>query len=181
MADFHAALAVVSAHESGYVNKPGQYGGEHYAGIARWHYPKWKGWTRIDAARQKGGFPESLRSDRTLRKQVLAFYKHTFWDRLRGDEITDQTLANELYDIAVTMGVRRAVRLLQLSLNLLNHDQRYFADLIVDGWFGKRTLSSLDNLLRKYRDGPALMKMLEIQQGAHHVEILMSDAHRLAR
>jgi len=183
MAEFSEAYALTSAHEGGYVKDPVDSGGETYRGISRVHHPDWRGWKRIDAQRSKAGFPGGLNADRTLQANVKAFYKQAYWDRFRGDAISDQAVANELYDTAVNMGVRRAVRFLQSSLNLLNRNQRDYRDLIIDGWFGDKSLSTLDTLLKKDRRSDALVKMMNIQQGARYVEIMARDAsqERFAR
>lgn len=175
MADFNEAFEITSAHEGGYANDPVDRGGETYRGIARVHHPDWAGWRRVDAKRGKAGFPGSLDRDSALQEDVKAFYKAVFWDRFGGDELPDQAVANELYDTAVNMGVRRAVRFLQSSLNLLNRDQRDYEDLIVDGWFGGKTLDALAKLLKKDRNSDALVKMMNIQQGARYVEIMAGD------
>ncbi|MCG6965844.1 MAG: hypothetical protein LJE59_04990 [Chromatiaceae bacterium] len=175
MADFSAAFEITSAHEGGYVNDPVDRGGETYRGIARVHHPDWAGWKSIDAKRGKAGFPKSLDKDAALLAQVRAFYKGAYWDRFMGDEMPDQAVANELYDTAVNMGVRRAVRFLQSSLNLLNRNQKDYLDLIVDGWFGDKTMATMQALLKKDRDSDALVKMMNIQQGARYVEIMAGD------
>lgn len=183
MADFDAAYTITSAHEGGYVNDPLDRGGETYRGIARVHHPDWRGWKRIDAQRGKEGFPKSLNADRTLQTNVKSFYKQAYWDRFQGDEVADQAVANELYDTGVNMGVRRAVRFLQSSLNLLNRNQRDYEDLIIDGWFGGKSLETLSKLLKKDRRSDALVKMMNIQQGARYVEIMARDSsqERFAR
>lgn len=183
MAEFSAAFEITSAHEGGYVKDPVDRGGETYRGIARVHHPDWAGWKRVDAQRGRSGFPKSLDRDSVLQEDVRAFYKQAFWDRFSGDELPDQAVANELYDTAVNMGVRRAVRFLQSSLNLLNRDQKDYEDLLVDGWFGQKTMTTLNTLLHKDRNSDALVKMLNIQQGARYVEIMLGDAsqERFAR
>lgn len=183
MAEFNEAYAITAAHEGGYANDPVDRGGETYRGIARVHHPEWTGWKRVDAQRGKAGFPESLDKDRTLQASVKAFYKRNYWDRFAGDELPDQAVANELYDTAVNMGVRRAVRFLQSALNLLNRNQRDYQDLIVDGWFGSKTMTALKTLLKKDGDSDALVKLMNIQQGARYVEIMARDAsqERFAR
>ncbi len=178
MADFSEAYKLTSAHEGGYVNDPVDRGGETYRGIARVHHPDWSGWKRVDGQRRKAGFPKSLDRDAALQRAVKAFYKRAYWDRFKGDDVPDQALANELYDTGVNMGVRRAVRFLQSSLNLLNRDQKDYQDLIVDGWFGKKTLATLQVLLRKDRNSKALVKMMNIQQGARYVEIMAGDSRQ---
>lgn len=178
MAQFQQAFEITSAHEGGYVKDPVDRGGETYRGIARVHHPDWEGWKRIDGQRRRKGFPGRLDRDPVLQESVGIFYKHHYWDRFLGDRIADQDVANELYDTAVNMGVRRAVRFLQSSLNLLNRDQRDYRDLVVDGWFGSRTLATLETLLKKDRGSGALLKLMNIQQGARYVEIMRHDTRQ---
>ena len=175
MAGFDEAFELTSAHEGGYVNDPADRGGETYRGISRVHHPDWEGWGKIDAHRGKSDFPRRLDRDDGLQAAVRAFYKHAYWDRFLGDRLPDQATANELYDTAVNMGVRKAVRFLQAALNLLNRNQSDYADLVVDGWFGEQTLATLETLLRKDRDNRSLVKLMNLQQGARYVEIMTSD------
>jgi len=176
MAEFSQAYTHTSAHEGGYVNDRVDRGGETYRGISRVHHPDWSGWKRIDAARRKADFPRSLGADRTLQANVKALYKRVYWDRFDGDELPDQAVADELYDTAVNMGLRRSVRFLQSALNLLNRNQRDYKDLIVDGWFGNKSMDTLGKLLKKDRSSDSLVKMMNIQQGARYVEIMAGDA-----
>ncbi len=183
MAEFEQAYALTAAHEGGYVNDPVDRGGETYRGISRVHHPDWSGWTRIDAARRKPGFPRNLASDLALQRAVKRFYKDAYWDRFGGDDIPDQAVANELYDTGVNIGIRRAVRFLQSSLNLLNRNQTLYPDLIVDGWFGGKTLATLKILLHKDSDSSVLVRLMNIQQGSRYVEIMAADTtqERFAR
>jgi len=183
MAAFSKAFDITSAHEGAYANDPIDRGGETYRGISRLHHPDWAGWRRIDARRRKAGFPQALARDGVLQQAVRDFYRVAIWDRFGGDAIPDQAVANELYDTAVHMGVRRAVRFLQSSLNLLNRNQKDYQDLIVDGWCWDKTLAALYALLKKDRNSDALVKLMNIQQGARYVEIMAGDAsqERFAR
>lgn len=175
MADFSTAFDITSAHEGGYANDSLDRGGETYRGISRVHHPAWPGWKRVDAQRAKAGFPKSLDRDEALQAGVRAFYKAAYWDPVLGDQLPDQAVANELYDTAVNMGVRRAVRFLQVALNLLNRNRQDYDDLIVDGWLGDKSFAALQVLLKKDRSSAALVKLMNIQQGAHYAEIMVGD------
>ncbi len=176
MANFTQAFNLTSAHEGGYVDDPSDRGGETYRGISRVHHQSWNGWEKIDALKRRAGFPGILDKDRGLQSSVKNFYKKKYWNRFLGDEIEDQQVANELYDTSVNMGVRRAVRFLQNALNLLNRNQRNYADLVIDGWFGQGTLAGLAEYLRLDGNSAALLKTMNIQQGAHYIEIMQNDA-----
>ena len=45
-----------------------------------------------------------------LNDAVIAFYKVNFWDKVGGDLIKDQSIANNLVDAAVNEGIKGAVK-----------------------------------------------------------------------
>lgn len=169
MAQFEQALRRTLAHEGGYVKDPDDPGGETYKGIARRYHPRWAGWTRIDRARRARNFPRSLEKDATLQTMVAAFYREHYWDRLQGDAVAVQAIANDLFDTAVHLGVTRAVEFLQRALNVLNRNEKLYKDLVVDGIIGPRTLDALRAYLEK--DSPALLrKLVNVLRGMHYIE-----------
>lgn len=109
MADFLIAYKITSANEGGYVNDPHDSGGETYAGITRKNFPHWPGWIFIDnhkPIKYNTIFPE-------LELLVEAFYKIEFWHPINGDNITDQEIANDAYDMAVNAGIGAALKMLK--------------------------------------------------------------------
>ncbi len=175
MADFDKALLVVLKHEGGYAKDPVDRGGETYRGVARRIHLSWSGWRRVDALKGKPGFPKSLGGDARLQKMIARFYRSNYWNPLQGDKIGDQALAIELFDTAVNMGVRRSSRFLQEGLNLLNHNQKNYRDLVVDGWLGAKTLAALKALLKSDRSSRYLLKLLNALQASHYIEIMRND------
>jgi len=107
MADFNAAFEKMITDEGGYVlhTIPGDTGGMTYAGIARNKNPNWGGWNLID---------HNETNNALLTSFVRAFYKTEFWDRLRGDEITNQVVAESVFNFGVNTGMGVAVKLAQL-------------------------------------------------------------------
>ncbi|RLA38819.1 MAG: hypothetical protein DRR06_20155 [Gammaproteobacteria bacterium] len=176
MANFTEAYKQTSAHEGGYVNDTIDRGGETYRGISRIHHPSWSGWEVIGAQKGKSNFPLLLKSDRSLQATVKKFYKQKYWDKFQGDEIADQEIANELYDTGVNMGVRQGVRFLQNGLNLLNRDENNYQDIVIDGWFGGQTLATLATHAGQDRSIDALLRLMNIQQGARYVTIMEADS-----
>ncbi len=173
MAEFTQAFAHVLGHEGGYVDDPADAGGETYKGIARVHHGDWGGFRRIDAARERDGFPDVLEEDGILQRQVRKFYKDHYWDRLLGDHITDQALATELFDTGVNMGLRTAVRFLQESVNLL--DRGAPGGLVVDGWLGRKTLDAVHARLSEDGGSAFLLQLINILQGHRYVEIMRAN------
>ncbi|TGD73487.1 hypothetical protein E4634_10680 [Mangrovimicrobium sediminis] len=175
MASFDEALALVLRHEGGYADDPADRGGETYRGVARKIHPQWPGWRRIDAKKGKSGFPGSLDSDATLQKAVAEFYRENYWAPIRGDQLPDNALAQEMFDTGVNMGVRRAVRFFQSALNLLNRNQKNYEDLVVDGWLGEKSLAALAKLMRGDDSPRFLLKLLNAMQAEAYMDIMRND------
>lgn len=172
MADFDAAYSRTAAIEGGYVHHPRDRGGETYRGISRRRHPHWSGWRAVDAAKPEADFPAVLERSRRLARAVKHFYRVNYWDRFRGDQIPDQSVADELFDTAVNMGVATAVRFLQRSLNLLNRDEKNYTDIVVDGVCGEQTLTTLATLLALDRKPGNLLCLMNVLQGARYVDLV---------
>jgi lysozyme family protein len=115
-----AALPFVLRWEGGYVNHPADPGGATNKGVTQKVY---------DAYRTKRGLPG--REVRMLEDGELRdIYETGYWLPPRCDAL-EQALAQVHFDTAVNMGVGRAVRFLQASL-----------DCGVDGNIGPKTLQA---------------------------------------
>ena len=109
MADYKHSIAKVLCTEGGYANDPDDAGGETYKGIARNFWPNWVGWPIIDHSKGHD-FPHCLDSNSLVLDAVITFYKHNFWDKVGGDQIASQTIADNLVDSAVNEGIKPAVK-----------------------------------------------------------------------
>jgi lysozyme family protein len=107
MADFGPAFEKMIQNEGGYrlVDVPADRGGQTYAGIARNFHPDWQGWRYID-----NNDLQNLR----LSSLVRDFYKAQFWDRVSGDKITKQAIAETIFDFGVNAGTMTAAKLAQI-------------------------------------------------------------------
>ncbi|HFE31995.1 MAG TPA: N-acetylmuramidase [Gammaproteobacteria bacterium] len=101
MADFNKAIGKTLAHEGGakFTDDPTDRGGATKFGISQRAYPN------VD-----------IRN--LTEQQAREIYKRDYWDRIRGDEITSQAIAENIFDTAVNMGVRTASRLAQVALDI---------------------------------------------------------------
>lgn len=117
MADFSSAFAATMKAEGGYVNDPQDPGGETYKGIARKLNSKWDGWVLIDMARKDKNFPANLDGNAALQDKIKSFYEINYWDKVRGDEISDQHIAESIFDFAVNAGVITSSKLAQITVN----------------------------------------------------------------
>lgn len=166
MANFLTSYRITKKIEGGYSNHPSDTGGETYKGIARNHNKNWQGWQIIDDAKRQTGFPAILDSNHELQKMVLDCYKANYWDRLRLDEVYSQSIANELFDTAVNMGVYKAGTFLQRALNVANRQGRDYPELKVDGKVGSKTLAALQR-----SNAHSIYKLLNVLQGYEYVKI----------
>lgn len=166
MADFKTAHSITAKVEGGYSNDKDDNGGETFAGISRKNFPNWKGWAIIDKSEKKDSV---LFANSELQQLVLDFYKSSFWDVLSLDKLTDQRVANELYDTAVNMGINRAGVFFQRCLNAVNRNGAIFADLKVDGVIGQKSVDAFNGL--SLNDKYMVWKLLNCLQGAKYIEI----------
>lgn len=183
MADFNIAYEKTARAEGGYANNPADKGGETWNGISRKYHPKWAGWATIDVAKKQANFPKNLAANSQLSANEKVFYQTTFWDAMRLSQCPDQSVAEELYDTAVNMGVGKAVSFLQRSLNTFNRSSELFKpDLKPDGGYGNLTHGAL---LAFYSKMPKsrqniLYKALNCLQGSEYIRLADGDSTQRA-
>jgi lysozyme family protein len=109
-----------------------------------------------------------------------SIYRRAYWDRQRLDEVefrAGASIAVELFDTGVNMGVLVAGRFLQTALNALNREGRDFPDMDVDGRIGPGTLFALRAYIRvRGQEGRVvLLRALNCLQGARYLAIAAAD------
>jgi len=88
-------------------------------------------------------------------------YKSWYWDKLKGDAIADQNVANIIIDMAVNSGAFAAGKLLQRTLN------EYFQKtLTVDGVVGNQTIAAVNSV-----NGQALFDKIKIERKAFYLDL----------
>lgn len=130
MADFTKAHERVAQYEGGWANDPVDRGGETYAGIARKFHPSWKGWPIVDSV--KGKRRGDYIKHPALKSAILDFYRANFWDKMRGDQIHSQRVADLVYDWYVNSGAK-GIKEVQEA-----------AGVTADGKIGPQTLAALN-------------------------------------
>lgn len=113
MAQFIISFRKLDKHEGEYGNDPDDPGGETYRGIARKMNGKWDGWAIIDSLKRQSGFPANLSLNVELRECVGTFYLANFWNKIDGDDIQNQDVADSIFDFAVNAGVGTSIQLAQ--------------------------------------------------------------------
>ena len=114
MADFNVSVKDTLVHEGintnmGYVNDPTDRGGETIAGIARKFHPNDPIWALVDSAK-KGNFPQNLKDIPGILDKIKDFYRANYWNKVHGDELKSQKIANILLDTAVLEGYTAAIK-----------------------------------------------------------------------
>lgn len=61
-------------------------------------------------------------------------YKLYFWDKIRGDQIKSQSIAEIVFDHAVNAGIKSTGLILQKALNSM------FSEVVIDGQIGPKTI-----------------------------------------
>ena len=159
MADFLTAFKETLDFEGGITNHKMDRGGLTYMGISRRNWPTWLGWSIID----QGNEPPMY--------MVHDFYITNFWNRISLSSITNQRIANELFDTGVNMHPKIAITLLQRALNLLNRNEKLYTDIAIDGILGEKTL----HLTNTHPYPDTLLKLLNGLQLARYVDIAEKD------
>lgn len=157
---FYAAFERLVLIEGGYVDDPADSGGKTRYGITE----------RVARANGYKGAMRDLSLD-----IAEAIYRSQYWDPLRLDSVArvSTPVADELFDSAVNLGVRRAATWLQRSLNVLNGRQGLYADMIVDGFVGPVTIAALRDYIEHRGDEGAtvLLRALNGLQAAFYIEL----------
>ena len=174
MAHFLLAYQRTNRHEGGFVDHPFDRGGMTYRGIARRIWPDWEGWAVVDRIIAQGQTPPDIHP--LLERLHEQFFERHFWQAAGLDALPDsmQTVAEEVYDSAVNVGVVTACRWLQRGVNALNNIERAWPDIDEDGQIGPDTRSALESCARAGWI-PQLVKLLNVQQGASYLDIVRRD------
>jgi len=153
-------LDKVIAKEGGFVDHPDDRGGATNWGITE----------RVARAAGYQGEMHAL-----PRSEAVRIYRRRYVEAPGFDKIAALSvpIAAELIDTGINMGTGTAGRFLQRALNVLNRQQRDFADLMVDGQSGPATLGALRRFLEvRGTLGEAVMvKALDGQQCTRYIEI----------
>lgn len=168
MADFRKGFAITKGHEGGIADDVDDAGGFTYMGITSRDWPNWEGWPIVKAAiaqyKNIDVANRVLAANGNLQTLVEKFYKTNYWDVNKLDLVSNQYLANELFDTGVNMGIGTAALFLQQSLNVLNNNQRLYPDIAEDGKVGPQTLT----LTNRHPYPKDLFLALNIFQGARY-------------
>lgn len=121
-------------------------GKDTFSGISRVYWPFWGGWHLLD---RLGMDPGNIDLFNALMAAVEDFYLIQFWMPVQGDAIArlSVSIAEEVFDTCVNVGLERGGQYLQEALNLLNINGRIYPDLLLDGKIGPKTVATIERYL----------------------------------
>jgi lysozyme family protein len=166
--DFLSAYNKAFSYEGFISNNLNDKGGFTYKGISRTKHPSWSGWKIIDSG------AVDIPSNQQLNQLVKEFYRIEFWNKIKGDFLPTQSIAVELFESSVNLGVSVASEFLQRAINLLNRNSRLYPDIVVDGAIGNQTLSALNKCIAA--NGQRLIfNLLNFYQAKRYIELMERD------
>jgi lysozyme family protein len=118
--NFDKCLALMLAHEGGFVNHPQDPGGMTNLGVTKRVWEEWTG-HEVDEKQMRALTPEL----------VAPLYKRKYWDACRSDDLVSG-VDYVVFDVAVNSGAGRAIKFLQSCVGV-----------DADGGFGPRTLDAV--------------------------------------
>jgi len=148
---FDRAFEKVVMLEGGYVNDPYDRGGETKYGITE------------EVARDYGYEGKMKYLSLSTAEDI---YRENYWKQNKLNQFKHKDVACKVFDIAVNMGNRAAIRLLQKAYNKLNKK-----NIVVDGLIGNETLTAVNS----YDHSRNLIQALSILQGERYFKIVEND------
>ncbi len=174
--DFITSFNKALSNEGFISNNANDKGGFTYKGISRVKHPSWPGWKIIDEIFRSTDYQsvQQINSNPILQNLVQGFYLTEFWNKLQGDILQSQLIADELFDSSINLGVPTASEILQRTINLLNRNGKLYPDISVDGVIGNQTLEALRKCLAA--NGEKLIyNILNFYQAKHYIQIMEKD------
>jgi len=128
--EFKEAYKKTVLNEGYLSNHKDDKGGMTWKGIARNMHPNWAGWKEIDKILDNGGKIVDVKVNSYIEKLVQEFYFNEFWNKLRAQEINSEKVRNKLFDTAVNVGIKNAVRFNQRAMRMI--DDGVVSDMFIN-------------------------------------------------
>lgn len=154
--------------EGGYVDNPSDSGGPTKYGV-----------TLATATKYRNYLTTQFKWDGDMRHltvpMALYVYDQDEWEPMGLDGVMKQSplLADLLFEAGINFGHEVVAKWFQTCLNVLNNEEQYTKDILVDGDVGPKTISALQDILNsRPRDGMKnLLFMISAQASAYYVTL----------
>lgn len=156
---------IIHAREGLYSNDAGDSGGETVLGLTRKYDADWAGWPIVDAYKKLLGFPGNLKGA-NLDNMAMLYYEKKYWMPMKLESVANQSIATELFESGINIGINLEGTYLQRTLNVLNRNGKDYPDLSVDGIIGSKTLTALS-----IADPENVLIGLNVLQGARYFQL----------
>lgn len=137
MANFDQAIKTVLYHEGGLVNNPADPGGITNFGVSLRFL---KATNQLEYDFDGDGDIDASDIKCMTVDDACRIYKEQWWDKYGYSRIDNQAIATKLFDMAINMGQKQAVKLIQSSCKLLK------AGITIDGILGSNTINAINSL-----------------------------------
>ena len=158
MLNIDEIIAETLKAEGGYSNDPADNGGETNWGITK-------------ATARANGYTGEMKS--LPLDTAIKIYKSQYWLQPKFSQVASLSskVAMELFDTGVNCSTGFAQKALQECLNLLNQNGKLYANLVVDGGIGQKTLDALSICLKRPNGENVVLKVLNGLQFVRYKEI----------
>ncbi len=103
---------------------------------------------------------------------AMHIYRTQYWDLMRLDDM-HYSVAYEMMDIGINMGISRAGRFFQCTLNVFNQKGKWYSDIVEDGIIGPMTIAAMRRYVQK-RGGEGIKVLaaaLNAVQGSEYIDL----------
>jgi Glycosyl hydrolase 108 len=145
MANFLTAFNITMKTEYGF--NPGNGEAMTINGIDDSQHPDWSGWAIVQniIAENPGLSPRQYNAlfdnNGPLQALIQAFFKANFWDTSLLDQVSDQYVANSIYDCSVNPCLIGSGQVAQMAVNVVKP-----GNIVVDGIFGPNSLRAVNGV-----------------------------------
>lgn len=117
--NFEILIKKIFENEGVYSNDPNDPGGESFLGISRNYHPNWKGWNLVDEFKTKFDVLDISLSfvPLDILEEAKKFYFEYYWKKLYLDRVPENSIFL-IFDTGVNMSIKKAIILLQRTINV---------------------------------------------------------------
>lgn len=180
MPSFKSCYPIIRENEGGWVMDPDDPGGETFRGVTKRDWGWLEMWEILKGHTCGGRLAEKEISDAQwaiIDKNTAHVAEYGYWNRVRGSDLINQSLANMVCDSAYLNGVHQASKFLQRGLNKMNRLASLFPNMTEDGGIGRVTLHGL-KIISERRELKRLFVLYKAYRITYYSELMEAAEYR---